>query len=439
MNMERHGYKKMKLRKPKRIFTLSLVMFSLLLLHGCNPSKDKISVSVSDINSTSSITGQIPPVPIIYTKEETPEKTKEDAPEKLENDTKAELTLLAVGDNLIHRQVIKSGLKKDGSYNFDHLYSTLKPEIEAADIAVINQETILGGDKFPYTGYPVFNSPTEIGDALINAGFDVVLHATNHTLDKGYPGVKNTLEYWSKHPSITVLGINKNQKDKDTVKIVEKNGIKIAMLNYTYGLNGFSMPKDKPFLVNMLDKSEMKKDIKKAKEQADFVIVFPHWGTEYAYEPNNTQEELAQFFAEEGVDLVIGTHPHVLQPVTWIVSDSGHPMLLYYSLGNYVSCQKEAPRMLGGMAQITITKENEVTYISNAGITPIVTHYEFTKDSSYKVYKLDDYTVDKAIRHGILKLQKESSFTVAGTRKLARQILGDWNEQLPCPTKQNSQ
>nr|WP_308742257.1 CapA family protein [uncultured Anaerocolumna sp.] len=420
----------MRIRRIKRIFILSLVMFSLLTLHGCNPSKEKMSVSVSDTNFTSRITGQIPPVPIIYTKEETPEKT--------EINTKKELTLLAVGDNLIHIQTIKSGLKKDGTYNFDHLYSTLKPEIEAADIAVINQETILGGKEFPYTGYPVFNSPTEIGDALIHAGFDVVLHASNHALDKGYPGIENTLEYWSKYPMITVLGINKSQEDKDRIKIIEKNGIKVAMLNYTYGLNGFSMPKDKPFLVNLLDKSEMKKDIKKAKEQADFVIVFPHWGTEYVYEPDNNQEDLARFFAEEGVDLVIGTHPHVLQPVTWNVSDSGHPMLIYYSLGNYVSYQKEAPRMLGGMAHITLTKENDITYISNAGITPIVTHYESAGDSSYKVYKLEDYTVDKAVRHGILKLQKESSFTVAGIRKLAKQILGDWNtdyKQYPYPIK----
>ncbi|WP_313134703.1 CapA family protein [Anaerocolumna sp.] len=419
--------KKMRIRRIKGIFTLSLVVSSLLFLQGCNPSKEKISVSVSDTNLTSTMTGQIPPVPIIYTKEETPEKE--------ENNTKQELTLLAVGDNLIHMQIVKSGLKKDGSYNYDHLYSTLKPDIEAADIAIINQETILGGNEFPYSGYPVFNSPTEIGDALIHAGFDVVLHASNHALDKGYPGIKNTLEYWNKHPLITVLGINKSQEDKDTIQIIEKNGIKIAMLNYTYGLNGFTMPKDKPFLVNMLDKSEMKKDIKKAKKLADFVIVFPHWGTEYVYQPNDTQKDLASFFAEEGVDLVIGTHPHVLQPVTWIVSDSGHPMLIYYSLGNFVSYQREAPRMLGGMAHITITKEKEITYISKAGITPIVTHYESARDSSYTVYKLEDYTVDKAIRHGILKLQKESSFSLSGTRSLAKQILGDWHQLYPCPVK----
>jgi poly-gamma-glutamate synthesis protein (capsule biosynthesis protein) len=408
----------MEIKKLKRIFTLSFIISSLLLLQGCKYSKDKASVSISDTTNKTNVTAQISPIPIVYTKEETPKDTEKNNPHKL--------TLLAVGDNLIHFQVIESGLKINGDYNYDHLYARLKPDIEAADIAVINQETILGGDEFPYTGYPIFNSPTQVGDALVKAGFDVILHASNHTLDKGYPGVKNTLEYWSKYPHITVLGVNKSQQDQDTIKIIEKNGIKVAMLNYTYGLNGLPIPDNKPYLVNMLDKPKMKEDIKKAKELADFVIVFPHWGTEYEYEPDKKQRELAHFFANEGVDLVIGTHPHVLEPIEWIKSDSGHQMLLYYSLGNYVSYQKEAPRMLGGMAHITITKKNEVASISYAGITPIVTHYEANNNYSYEVYKLEDYTIDKAIRHGICKLQKESDFTLAGTRKLARLILGKW-------------
>lgn len=423
------GIIRMEIKKLKSIFTLCFIMVSLTFLHGCNNSKEKASVSLSDTKNKTIVTEQVSPIPIVYTKEE--------APECIEKNDHKEVTLLAVGDNLIHLQVIESGLKEDGTYNYDHLYSRLKSEIEAADIAVINQETILGGIEFPYTGYPVFNSPTQVGDALVKAGFDVVLHASNHTLDKGYRGVSNTFEYWSKHPQITVLGINKSQEDQDTIKIIEKNGIKIAMLNYTYGLNGFTMPKNKPFLVNMLDKSKMKEDIRMAKEQADFVIVFPHWGTEYVYEPDKKQKELAHFFAEEGVDLVIGTHPHVLEPVEWVVSDSGHRMLIYYSLGNYVSYQKEAPRMLGGMANITITKENEVTYIGEARITPIVTHYESTKDYSYEVYRLEDYTIDKAIRHGILDFQKESYFTLAGTRKLAKQILGDWENLFYYPVSKD--
>jgi poly-gamma-glutamate synthesis protein (capsule biosynthesis protein) len=140
---------------------------------------------------------------------------------------KSQVTLLAVGDNLIHSQVIRSGKQADGTYNYDHLYSNLKELISAADIAVINQETILGGDEFPYSGYPNFNSPTQIGDAVIKAGFDVVLHATNHTMDKGLEGVKNDINYWKLHPEITVLGINETEKEREQIPIIDKNGIKI--------------------------------------------------------------------------------------------------------------------------------------------------------------------------------------------------------------------
>lgn len=338
----------------------------------------------------------------------------------------SQVTLLAVGDNLIHIEVIQSGLQADGSYNYDHLYANIKSEISAADIAVINQETILGGADFEYTGYPAFNSPTEIGDAIVNAGFDVVLHATNHTLDKKLPGVLNTFAFWKQYPQITILGINETKEQRDEIRIVEINGIKLAMLNYTYGLNGYRMPKDMPYLVNMLDREHMTKDIEKAEELADFTIVFPHWGTEYVYEPTKSQKELCEFFFEQGVDLVIGTHPHVLEPVEWMETED-HRMLIYYSLGNFISYQKEAPRMLGGMATVTIRKEEEDTFISDAGITPIITHYENgPADYHYAIYKLTDYTPELAAKHGVSELAKNGPFRYDEIYSLAEDILGEW-------------
>ncbi len=336
------------------------------------------------------------------------------------------LTLLAVGDDLVHIQVVDSGKKEDGSYNYDHLFSVLKADIKAADLAIINQETVFGGNEFAYSGYPVFNSPTEIGDAIVAAGFDVVLHATNHAMDMGYDGIHNTLEYWKTHSDIFVLGLNESSKAQEKITVIEKNGIKVAMLNYTYGLNGYSLPSTMPYLVNMLDKAKMTEDINKAKALADFIIVFPHWGTEYEYKPDNNQKEWTTFFAEQGVDLVIGTHPHVLEPVEWVVTESGHKMLVYYSLGNYVSYQKEAPRMLGGIATVTLTKDNTNVYISDADIIPIVTHYENKEDYRYGVYKLADYTQAQAMVHGVLDLEEHSLFTLEGTWDLAEQILGDW-------------
>lgn len=342
-------------------------------------------------------------------------------------DNKSEVTLLAVGDNLIHIEVVQSGLKEDGSYNYDHLYDEIKDDIMAADIAVVNQETILGGRDLTYSGYPAFNSPTEIGDALINAGFDVVLHATNHTLDKGLQGVLNTLDYWDKHPEITVLGINRSGEDRNRIAIIEKNGIRIAMLNYTYGLNGYKIPRDRPYLVNLLDKDLMEADLKKARSEADFVVVFPHWGTEYSYEPSKSQKELVEFFYELGVDIVIGTHPHVLQPVELITSESGHNMLVYYSLGNFLSYQKEAARMLGGMAHVTITKDDTGTYISSASITPIVTHYEHgPADYSFGVYKLSEYTPEMGERHGVSDIAVQGAFSYEETVRTAKKVLGSW-------------
>jgi poly-gamma-glutamate synthesis protein (capsule biosynthesis protein) len=337
------------------------------------------------------------------------------------------VTLLAVGDNLIHIEVVKSGKQEDGTLNYDHLYSNLKEEVSSADIAVVNQETILGGEDFAYSGYPNFNSPTEIGDALVEAGFDVILQATNHTMDMGLKGIENTFAYWKSKPDIRVLGINESEEASDEITVIERNGIKLAMLNYTYSLNGYSLPKDKPYLVNLLNNKKMAQDIAKAEEIADFTIVFPHWGSEYVYAATSKQKDLTEFFYEHGVDLVIGAHPHVIEPVEWIDTDPDHRMLVYYSLGNFMSYQKEAPRMLGAMAKVTINKDENGAYISNAAITPIVTHYENgPADFHYGIYKLSEYTPALAKVHGVSDITKDGDMDYQTTYNLAKKVLGSW-------------
>lgn len=333
-----------------------------------------------------------------------------------------ELKLIAVGDNLIHTQVIKSGQKKNGTYNYDHLFENIKPDIEAADIAVINQETILGGKAIGYSGYPRFNSPTEIGDAIVKAGFNVVQHATNHAMDKGEEGLQKTIDYWKKQKSIAVLGVHETKEEQDRITIIEKNGIKIAMLNYTYSLNGLPLPSNRNYMVDMLDEEKVRQDIKRAREEADFVIVFPHWGTEYVFTATKMQRRWTRLFSELGVDLVVGTHPHVIEPVEWIKRDDGHKMLVYYSLGNYVSAQAEYPRMLGGMAEVTIEKrEGQRAHIKDASFTPLATHYTKSYEG-YGVYKLSEYTDELAENHGLASkgLTKEA-FT-----KLSKEVLSNW-------------
>ncbi|MDO5292612.1 MAG: CapA family protein [bacterium] len=333
-----------------------------------------------------------------------------------------EVSLLAVGDDLIHTQVISSGKRNDGTYNFDHLYKNLKGDISNADIAVVNQETVLGGKSLGYSGYPTFNSPTEVGDALVKAGFDVVLQATNHSMDKGEKGLQNTLDYWKTKKGITVLGANETKKEQDTVKVVEKNGIKIAMLNYTYGLNGLPLPSDRKYMVNLLDEKKIKKDIAKAKEVSDFIVVFVHWGTEYEYEPDSEQKKYTKVFAEAGVDLVIGSHPHVIEPVEWVNGLDGHKMLVYYSLGNFVSGQSEVPRMLGGLAKVTIHKSADgKTTIKDASVTPTVTHFS-SSYKAYTVYKLSEYTNSLASEHRL----HGKGLTVSKLQNLAKQVFGDW-------------
>ncbi len=348
------------------------------------------------------------------------------------------VNLIAVGDMLLHGGIHNSALQADGSYNYAHVFEHTKDRIAAADIAVANQEVILGGVELGVSSYPQFNSPQDFGDALVDAGFDVILHASNHTMDKDTVAVLNTIHFWKeKHPDITFLGINENQEERNTIRIVEKDGVKLAMLNYTYGLNGFSLPSDKPYLVNLMDeahKTEIAEDLKKAREEADFVIVYPHWGTEYVLEATDEQKQWAQFFADNGADLIIGTHPHVVEPVEWITASDGRQTLVYYSLGNYISIQYYNYSMLGGFAEVTITKDSSGTYISDYDMDFLVTHYTAGR-TEMTTYFLSDYTDELASRHAILtepyagqyaesyrNVNQWYPFTVDGLWNLARQI-----------------
>ena len=259
----------------------------------------------------------------------------------------------------------------------------------------------------------------------MEAGFDIVLQASNHTLDVGVQGVFNCIDYWKQKNGITCLGINESQKDRDEVKIVEKNGIRFAMLNYTYGLNGRTLPEEKSYLVNLIDTVAIINDLKKAEQLADFTVVFPHWGVEYVYEPNKSQKKLAELMTYYGADLIIGTHPHVLQPIEWIESDNGNRSLCYYSLGNYASGQKATPRVLGGMAKVSIKRLNDSIYIDKAEIIPTITHYEWVDGTSLnETYKMSDYTEELERKHS-LRLY-DSTFSIKTIENIADMVVGEW-------------
>ena len=244
--------------------------------------------------------------------------------------------LAAVGDALIHENILNSGKQKDGSYNYDAIFEHMKDYLSGFDVKIINQETIFVYDSKKFGGYPSFGTPKEVGDAMRAAGFNVITCATNHAYDRKEIGIQNTLDYWRKYKdSVLVTGIYGSQEDYDTLAIREYNGIKIAFLNYTTLLN--SGAKKEPYYIRMYKEAAAIKEIQAAKKKADFVIVLPHWGVEYEHEPSEKQEKMAKKMAEAGADAIIGCHPHVVQPMKVIKTSDGRRVPCYYSLGNFVS------------------------------------------------------------------------------------------------------
>lgn len=298
--------------------------------------------------------------------------------------------LAAVGDALIHENILNSGKQKDGSYNYDAIFEHMKDYLSGFDVKIINQETIFVYDPKKFGGYPSFGTPVEVGDAMRAAGFNVITCATNHAYDRKEIGIQNTLEYWRKYKdSVLVTGIYGSQEDYDTLAIREYNGIKIAFLNYTTLLN--SGAKKEPYYIRMYKEAAALKEIQAAKKKADFVIVLPHWGVEYEHEPSEKQEKMAKKLAEAGADAIIGCHPHVVQPVKVIKTSDGRRVPCYYSLGNFVSNMFWFKCQLEGLAELEIVKWNGETTLRAAEYTPIVNHMS-KDDTKFTVYLLSDYT-----------------------------------------------
>ncbi|MCR4739488.1 MAG: CapA family protein [Lachnospiraceae bacterium] len=311
------------------------------------------------------------------------------------------ISLVMVGDILLHVPVCSSARRDDGTYDFSAVFSETKDDIEAADLALVNQEVIIGGEELKISGYPTFNAPYEIADALVDTGFDVILHATNHALDRGKKGLDNCTSYWEEnYPDIAYIGIAVDEDKADDIYVYENKGIKIAILNYTYGTNGIPLPSGMPYAVNLLEENRVTEDIKRAEEIADFTVVCPHWGIEYSLETSADQEKWKDLFLENGVDLVIGTHPHVIEPIEVYERENGEKMLVYYSLGNFVSWTsgtgaKVSKRMLGGMAKVLIGREDENVVIKDYGVKALVCDLHKGPDGVV-VYPLSEYNEEMA-------------------------------------------
>ncbi|MEZ3445647.1 MAG: CapA family protein [Lachnospiraceae bacterium] len=356
-----------------------------------------------------------------------------------------DITLMAVGDNLLHMGIVNTGIQSDGTRNYDFLFDGIRSFLDQADIKIINQETILGGNQLGFHGYPKFNSPSEVSDAISKASFNVVLQATNHTADQGLSGIQNCLDLWKTHPEVLITGLHEpfpaDFPSQNRIPLLEINGCTFAFLNYTYGPNDSSVSSSLSEQLDMLcavDETsrmidfttlnpQVLTDITAADMLADIVVVCPHWGTEYSTVPSSYQETFAMQMAEAGADLIIGTHPHVVQPVVWIDADNGNRALCYYSLGNYVSTQQNAQSMLEGLAWVTFHVTEDGVRISeeSTGIIPLVCHYSSGPVRLRNVYLLENYTEALAQSHGIIPYGGVA-FHLSSLQRWSDEILGGW-------------
>ena len=366
----------------KRINKIIIVLL-ILFITGCKNEQQPINSCIEDCNN----------------------KTVE---QEIVKDYK--ISLFAVGDALIHDAVYEdaktSKIGPDGYniYDFKKMLTEIKPLASAHDLAFYNQETIIGGKHLGLSNYPMFNSPDEIGLDMIDAGFNIVNLATNHIVDKGIEGAIYSINFWE-NQQVYATGSYSSPEKRNNIKIAEKNGITYAVLGYTYGTNGLPVKEGYEYLANVWSvygensyeeyKKVVKDDIEAVRDKVDVLIVSMHWGNEYIHEPSVYQKDAAKFLAEQNVDIIIGTHPHVIQPIEFI-----DDTLVIYSLGNFISAQEGTNRRIGLMVSLEINKhvENDNTTIKIENVKADLT---WTYHSGYRNFKaIPFYNLNEQLLNG---------------------------------------
>ncbi|MBQ6405152.1 MAG: CapA family protein [Bacilli bacterium] len=324
-------------------------------------------------------------------KEPKEEPKKEEKAQERKEPKYYEAHLFMVGDALIHSAVYQDAKQADGTYDFKPMLELIKPISSQYDLVYYNQETILGGTELGLSNYPRFNSPYEVGDAFIDAGFNMVSLATNHTMDKNEQGVINSVNYWSQHKDSVVYSgqwTSFESRENEVSQIYEKNGIRYAFLSYTTWTNGLETPAGKEYLNNVYSDEKASADIAKVRDKADVIIVAMHWGTEYSLGVSYDQERIAKFLSEQGVQIIIGAHPHVVEPVEYI--NDGKTFVIY-SLGNFISDQEGNERLTGLMMSLDIKKKVDIddsvtVTVENPKAELIYTKSYYGRKRSFKVY-----------------------------------------------------
>lgn len=350
---------------------------------------------------------------VVVLPEETAETTAETTIETTETTTaetvhEPQLTshihFIAAGDNLIHSSLYEQAASRANGegYDFAYEYDNVDEYIKAADIAVLNQETLICNDTVKPSTYPCFNSPKALGDHMIDIGFDVFTMANNHVLDKGTSGLSACLDYWDSHPEAVVLGAYRNSEDKDNIRTLTEQGVTFSFLSYTESLNGLKLPADSELVIgDANDVDAMVEDIKKAKEKSDLCVVSLHWGVENSSTISDHQRSTAKKLAEAGADIILGTHPHVLRDIEWIERDDKSRMLCVYSLGNFVSAQSQPRNLIGGVLDLYVDRYDDgEPYITDVSLIPTIQHYD-SRYANNRVYFYSQYSDELAQNHGI--------------------------------------
>jgi len=327
---------------------------------------------------------------------DTPNKTEVKKEEKKKEEVKKEpkvetykASLFAVGDALIHDGVyIDANTYKKGAdghyiYDFSDMFTDIADIVKDYDLAFYNQETVIGGKNLGLSNYPCFNSPDEIGSDLVKIGFNMVNLSTNHTKDKGIAGIKYSANFWEKQENVYAVGSYTSKEKKEEAKFKTVNGINYAFLGYSTVTNGFTIKDSESYYWDLYDKEKVKNDIEKIKDKVDVIIVSMHWGTEYTHVPTQEEREIAKYLASLGVDIIIGHHPHVIQPIEY-VDDT----LVIYSLGNFISAQDGTAKRVGMMASLDINKTVTDGKTTSVTIDNVKGDLIWTYHRGYKNFKV---------------------------------------------------
>ena len=317
----------------------------------------------------------------------------------------ARISFLAAGDNVIHPCIYidarNRATTETREYNFKPMYADVCDYIASFDLAFINQETLMCGNSFGLSGYPHFNSPQALGYDLLDIGFDIVSIANNHMCDKGASGLVSTIDFWESEEmsDILMIGGYRDREDYDKIRTIERDGVKIAFLAYTYDTNGLRLPISSELVVPYINDNDIIRQCELAENAADLVFVSIHWGEENISTPTNEQKRIARLLADNGADVIIGHHPHVLQPIEWIETDHGETLCIY-SLGNLLSAMQYWQNMVGGFLTFDIVamSDGQLT-IESPEFIPTAFFYGPSYYNS-TIYLMEDFTEELAKSHG---------------------------------------